>query len=804
VSEASDPGRDAPTKELAPARRSRLVAAALTLLVCGLLAAYSALELRVTSDITHFLPDEQDAVTARLLRGLSTSSFGQRNVLTLGGASASELRAASAQLALELEGRPGIARVQWTVDAAAERAVYDLYFPHRYALYSRAPERQYAELTSDAGLTRAARQTLARLASPESALIRPLVPEDPLLAFPRVLERLEAARKGGLRMHDGAFFSADGKHAVLFVDSSVPALDATAQRAVLAQIHAAAARVRDKLGTRFQLEMSGVGRYAVHAERAIRRDIERISTVSTILIAALLLYALRSLGALALIALPTIVGVLAATAVTLALFGRVHGMTLAFGATLLGVCSDYPVHLLGHHMLGPMGRSPHATSRYVWPALRLGGLTTVAGMAALGLASFPGIRELACFSSVGVLASILATRFSVPWFLGPSGRAAARPRALAHSWSELATGLRARRGVSLSILLGALALCAAGALVARFQDDLAGWVPAPDGLRAEDARVARRLMAMDPGKLVVVSAATTEAALAANDRVAELLEAAVGRGELGGFASLHALVWSNGLQSRNLAALRAAPRLDVRTLEAFDRAGFDPSALAPFATGLQAPLAPLGLERVLASPLAPLARGFLLEGEPAPLILSPLRELRDRTALERALAAVPGARVVDQRSLLASTYAAFRTRALELLAAGLVLVLAMVLARYRALRPALAAVLPAVLAAFAALSVLALCGVPLDLFHVLGVLLVLSMGEDYGVFLVEHESGPELPATVLGIVLACLTTVFSFGLLALSDIPALRSLGQLVSIGVLLSLVFAPAGLVLLKRASER
>ena len=33
---------------------------------------------------------------------------------------------------------------------------------------------------------------------------------------------------------------------------------------------------------------------------------------------------------------------------TLAVFGSIHGLTIAFGTTLLGVCIDYPVHLLNH------------------------------------------------------------------------------------------------------------------------------------------------------------------------------------------------------------------------------------------------------------------------------------------------------------------------------------------------------------------------------------------------------------------------------------------------------------------------
>jgi len=86
--------------------------------------------------------------------------------------------------------------------------------------------------------------------------------------------------------------------------------------------------------------------------------------------------------------------------------------------------------------------------------------------------------------------------------------------------------------------------------------------------------------------------------------------------------------------------------------------------------------------------------------------------------------------------------------------------------------------------------------VPLAL---LGVLLVLSIGVDYAIFLVA--SGPEAgtrAATLLGLCLACASTCLAFGLLAFSSFPALRALGLSTSIGAVLSLVMAPTVLLLL------
>jgi len=72
------------------------------------------------------------------------------------------------------------------------------------------------------------------------------------------------------------------------------------------------------------------------------------------------------------------------------------------------------------------------------------------------------------------------------------------------------------------------------------------------------------------------------------------------------------------------------------------------------------------------------------------------------------------------------------------------------------------------------------------------------MGVDYGVFLAESRDDPGgLAATLLSVLVACLSTVLAFGLLAMSASPALRALGLTVGLGVLLSLVLAPAAMLL-------
>jgi predicted exporter len=162
------------------------------------------------------------------------------------------------------------------------------------------------------------------------------------------------------------------------------------------------------------------------------------------------------------------------------------------------------------------------------------------------------------------------------------------------------------------------------------------------------------------------------------------------------------------------------------------------------------------------------------------------------------VAGLPGVHYLDQEALFSGAYARFRTRTLVLSALGLLLVLAILGARYRSLRMSLLGMLPAVLGAGAALGLEALRGVPATMMHVIGVLLVLSMGVDYGIYALESRNSAEDSVTTLGgVLLAALTTVLSFGLLGLSANPALAAIGSTVGFGMVFTVLASPVVLAL-------
>ena len=184
-------------------------------------------------------------------------------------------------------------------------------------------------------------------------------------------------------------------------------------------------------------------------------------------------------------------------------------------------------------------------------------------------------------------------------------------------------------------------------------------------------------------------------------------------------------------------------------------------------------------------------------------VITYLRDIRSLDAVEAALADVDRAVVFDQRRFVNEVYAEFRSTSLRQVLVGSFLVALVLLLRYRAWRPALASILPSLLVVVVLLGGFAAFGVETNLLHVISLMMVMGMGVDYGIFLVDtHHDRRAFGSTMLSLLLSCLTTVFVFGALAISEHPALRAMGVTTGVGVLLAFLFAPVSLLLTKGPS--
>lgn len=746
----------------------------------GLLAAGFALVLRHVSlraDIADFLPAAQSREAAFLLRELREGAATTLLIAGLEGAPEAELARLSRAMAAALSAT-GLFTVVANGAPQIGEAEAERLFALRYALSPATT----AEAFTEPALREALEGLLDGLRSSAEPLVRRLGLRDPTGAFLGLMRGWTAESR--LATRHGVWM-ADGPRALLLAQTRAAGLDTEAQQRAADAVRAAFAAAGPPPGAR--LLLSGPGVFAAEAAAAVRADVHLVTSLSSVLVAAFLFWRYRSLLMLAVVAVPLSVGTLAALIVVDAVFGHVHGAALGFGMTMLGVVDDYPILLVTSRA---PGEALGATARRIWPTLRLACAAAMAGLTPMLASGFPGLAQLGLFAATGLAAAALATRHLLPALLPPEGLPVrALPERLAHALLRLP----ARRGAVLGLLV---AVAAGFALTGgpRFEEDLAALSPVPEAVRDLDGRLRAEAGAPDVRVVLTLAAADAEAALAGAERAAAALLAS------GAVAALdHPARWlpSAATQRARLAALPEAETLAARLAAARAGLPFRATAFAPFLEDVAAaralpPLTVADLDALplLAARLSPLLRQE--EGGWRALLLP--GEIRDMAALRAAAAAVPGLMLVDIKAETAALLAAGLSAALRWAAAGGLLVL-LLLAAGRgpggALRIA-GALAGALLLTFAALHLL---GERITVFHLTAALLLAGVGMDYALFMSRTGAEDEEEAArALGAVITCMvTTLLTFGLLALCRTPVLHATGLTVCIGVAAAFLLACA-----------
>ncbi|MDX1650190.1 MAG: MMPL family transporter, partial [Myxococcota bacterium] len=439
------------------------------------MAAYCATHLELSTDVTNFMPEESHRELAVLASRLADSELTRTMVLTVGAPETQTAVAVARELAARVEDHPEVAWLRAGLDPDQLEHLYRLYFPRRHRFLSDRPEQEIPPRVTPEALRARARAAREALALPTSPLGARLLAADPLGAFEDLVARLRA-HGPALATHDGHFVTADGRWAVVFLATRASAFDSAPQARLLDDLHRAfreiAAR-RGAAGDELVLEASGANRFAVAAERSIRRDVVVISAASFLGVGAVFLAFLRSLRFFLLAVFPPLTGMLAGATATRAVLGHLDGLTMAFGASLIGVAIDYSIHVIDHHRLEPE-TAPREIVRRLRPSLVLGAATTMASFAGLGLTSFPGFREIGFFAITGVAAALVVTLFVLPGFLG-APRAAGVPPLARRTARGLAAGVRAlgaRRRLLVLVPLAAAVAMAVFVPRLRFVDDL--------------------------------------------------------------------------------------------------------------------------------------------------------------------------------------------------------------------------------------------------------------------------------------------------------------------------------------------
>ena len=765
------------------------------ILACGVVISRS----QFTTDLSAFLPKSPTPAQRLLLEQIRDGLASRLILVGIEGADAATRAGLSQRIARRLRADPAFVSVDNGEPVSSERDRAYL-FDHRYLL---SPMVTPARFSAD-GLHAALADSIDLLASSGGLLMKSLLPRDPTGEMVKLLEQQDSGSRP--KRVDGAWASKDGQRALLLLQTRASGADTDAQQAAMTAIRqafaaAASATNASANATPATLVMTGPGVFSVTSREAIKDQVSRLSIVSVILIATLLLLVYRSFSALALGFLPVISGALAGIAAVSLGFGEVHGITLGFGTALIGEAVDYSIYLFVQSERG--GTDPQDWVARFWPTVRLGMLTSIAGFASLLLSDFPGLAQLGLYSIAGLVAAAAVTRFVLPHLLPANFRI--------HDVSAIGLVLsRLVRRASLLRWPAALLLLAAGAVLFMHRADLwndkiSSLSPVSPADVALDTRLRADLGAPDVRYLVVVSGASRESVLRSAERVSAVLQNEVDRGRLAGFESPSRYLPSIATQRARQASLPSAPVLAARLAQAVRGLPVHAQLFAPF------------LADVAAARRQPLLRAADLEHTSMAMALSALLIQRDgrwsallpltaahgvaidadrmRAALgiTGSAAGAPDVLFVDMKAESDRLYSGYLHEAILLSLGGLAAIIALLLAVFRQPMRVVRIIAPLAAAVVTVTAGLAVLGQQLIILHLVGLLLVVAVGSNYALFFDRAAPAGQgiAPRTLASILFANLTTVAGFGVLAFSRVAILQAMGATVAPGVILALIYA-------------
>lgn len=479
--------------------------------------------------------------------------------------------------------------------------------------------------------------------------------------------------------------------------------------------------------------LTGAPVHAYYASAKSMNEINLICIISTIFVSGLIFWYFRSLKILLPVLTSLLIGMGIGFCITSLIFPTIHILTFVFSTTLIGICVDYSLHYLMESDLKKIIKS-----------LTVSMISTVCALLILAFSGIELLRQIAVFTSSGLVAVYL---FVILFY-----------QLLPEQISKQKFDLKFNKKILIIVFL----VIIAGVLKLHFDDDIRSmYKPSKEMLQAE--KLYQDITNKNSNtSFAIVEGETIQEILKKEEKISEkLTENNITYHALSKFLpsktrQKESIILQKNLYDKNLNDFKEfLTAKDISTLKVLHVEFLNENVFEEI----------------------PQLKDFMIDKNHSLMILY---DVQNPFLLDQ----FDGVRYVNLPVEISSGIKNVRVSILKILLPIFIL-LYLILGGIFSFRNAHKIILPSIIASLFAISFISLFG-PINLFHVLAIFLITGFGLDYSVF--RFNGSKKSNDAVL---ISCITTVFSFSLLALTSFKLISSLGLVLAVGLLSSYILS-------------
>lgn len=741
-------------------------------------------EIKVDADLFNMLPKPAMGKAVNSADEKLTEVTGQNVFILVSNPEFDKAKEAAAAVYDQLKDSSRFKSVSLYQDTSSFGEILKFIDTYKYNLLNQAT---VDELNAEGGAEMFAQDALAKAYGAFTMTSLESLAEDPfMLGEHGLMQFLNQLQESGTKMSlkdDVLSSNVDGKWYIMIRGVL------SKEGAALASKNNAVVQIREvcdpleKDGTRFIY--SGTPFHSYKSSSNAAREISIISTVSLIVVLVVLLLIFKRpqpiLFSVASIFWSSITAVMA----TLALFGKMHILTLVFGTSLIGSCIDYSLHYFINWKGNLECTTGEDVRNHLIKGLFLSLVSTVLCYFILVFAPFNLLKQMAVFSMSGIISSFLTVVCIYPFVKVPTIKRDIKLVEMMKTpdWYNKKFVGRTVVTIMFVISIGTLLICHKNV---RIENNLRRLYKM-EGEEMQDEMEAGKVLQYSPAGWYIVSGDSIEETLCNEEALAAKLRVMNADKERGGFVCTSAFIPSIASQKKSR---EAAAKLMPYAEDQYLYLGYDPSMAAELKSTFEA-----GND------------DFIEIGKNVPEYLMSsiqtawLGEIEGKYYSVVMPVAVPVAEIDNFKALADNDNVFFISKVNEMnkdldrlssmimkLFVVVYIVLFIVLKFFYTLKQTAKICSVPLLIVLWTAAIFAVCGIHFEFFSIVGMILVFGLGLDYVIYMIENEKRhDEIKNNKLepfAIALSFVTTAVSFGALALSKFVPVHMMGLAIFIGL--------------------